>query len=267
MSEETIPAASVAETQMASADVAAHGQRASVRELIESLLVTVLLALFGTTFVVQAFKIPSQSMEPTLLVGDHLLVNKFLFGGRGHWYDAVLPYRDVRRGDVIVFKFPFQDHPHYVKRVVGMPGDRIKMVDQQVYRNGQKIDEPYAVHDTSAPYDPFLFNFPPANPDELFSNMQPEWANEISSHVTNGELVVPPGRYFAMGDNRDHSWDSRYWGFVDRDAIMGRPLVIYWSLATPEDSDENPSAATSLVDTLFRWPARLRLARMFHTVH
>jgi signal peptidase I len=237
-----------------------------VRELIESLLVTVLLALFGTTFVVQAFKIPSQSMEPTLLVGDHLLVNKFLFGGRGHWYDAVLPYRDVRRRDVIVFKFPFQDHPHYVKRVIGMPGDRIKMVDQQVYVNGQKLDEPYAVHDASAPYDPFLFNFPPANPDELLSNMQPEWSNEISSHVENGELVVPPGRYFAMGDNRDHSWDSRYWGFVDRDAIMGRPLVIYWSLATPEDSDQNP-VPTSLVDTLFRWPVRLRFGRMFHTVH
>src|SRR6516165_6338033 len=104
----------------------------SVLEYAESLLVTLLLALFGTTFVVQAFKIPSQSMEPTLLVGDHLLVNKFIFGGRGHWYDAVLPYRAVRRGDIIVFKFPYQDHPHYVKRVIGMPGDHIKMVDQTV---------------------------------------------------------------------------------------------------------------------------------------
>src|SRR6266566_1507473 len=133
-------------TEAARAEERAH---TSVREYIESLLVTVILALFGTTFVVQAFKIPSQSMEPTLLVGDYLLVNKFLFGGRGHWYDAVLPYRDVRRGDVIVFKFPFQDHPHYVKRVIGMPGDRIKMTDQQIYVNGQKIDEPYAVHDAS----------------------------------------------------------------------------------------------------------------------
>jgi signal peptidase I len=264
MNEEIVPAASITDSQRAEA--ATRG-KASVRELIESLLVTVLLALFGTTFVVQAFKIPSQSMEPTLLVGDHLLVNKFIFGGRGHWYDAVLPYRDVRRGDIIVFKFPFQDHPHYVKRVVGMPGDRIKMVDQKIYVNGQRAEEPFAYHDPSAPYDPFLFNFPPSSPDELFSNMQPEWANEIASHIVNGELVVPPGRYFAMGDNRDHSWDSRYWGFVDRDAIMGRPLLIYWSLADPEDSGDNGAAAPSLVDTLLRWPGRLRFNRMLRTVH
>src|SRR5246500_3448446 len=135
---------------------------ATLREYIESLLVTVILALFGTTFVVQAFKIPSQSMEPTLLVGDHLLVNKFIFGGRDSWYEKLLPYRSVRRGDIIVFKFPFQDHPHYVKRVIGVPGDRIRMAEQQVYVNGKRLEEPYAVHDASAPYDPFLFNFPPA---------------------------------------------------------------------------------------------------------
>jgi signal peptidase I len=266
MSEETVPAATVAETEMAPAGATARG-RASLREYAESLLVTVLLALFGTTFVVQAFKIPSQSMDPTLLVGDHLLVNKFIFGGRGQWYDAVLPYRDVRRGDVIVFKFPFQDHPHYVKRVVGMPGDRIKIVDQQVYVNGQQLDEPYAYHDSIAPYDPFLYNFPPAGPDELLSNMQPEWADEISSHVVGGELVVPPGRYFAMGDNRDHSWDSRYWGFVDRDAIMGRPLVIYWSLESLEDSGEDRSVLSAFLQGLISLPERLRWRRMLHTVH
>src|ERR1700730_2751793 len=137
---------------------------ATLREYIESLLVTVILALFGTTFVVQAFKIPSQSMEPTLLVGDHLLVNKFIFGGRGHWYDSVLPYREVRRGDIIVFKFPFQDHPHYVKRVIGVPGDRIKIVDQQVFLNGSRLNEPYVVRDSAAPYDPFGDNFPPRSP-------------------------------------------------------------------------------------------------------
>jgi len=266
MSEETVPAATVADSRMAETGAAARG-RTSLGELVESLLVTVLLALFGTTFIVQAFKIPSQSMEPTLLVGDHLLVNKFIFGGRGHWYDSLLPYRDVRRGDVIVFKFPFQDHPHYVKRVIGMPGDRIKMVDQKVYVNGQSIEEPYAYHDPAAPYDPFLFNFPPANPDELLSNMQPEWSREIAAHTSGDELVVPPDKYFAMGDNRDHSWDSRYWGFVDRDAIMGRPLLIYWSLATPEDAGQERSVVTSLVDSLLRWPGRLRWSRMLHTVH
>jgi signal peptidase I len=195
-------------------------------------------------------------------------VNKFIFGGRGHWYDAVLPYRDVRRGDVIVFKFPFQDHPHYVKRVIGMPGDRVKIVDQQVYVNGQRLDEPYAYHDPIAPYDPFLYNFPPSAPNELLSNMQPEWASEISSHVENGELVVPPGRYFAMGDNRDHSWDSRYWGFVDREAIMGRPLVIYWSLASLEDDSGEPrSVLSAIVNGLIHLPERLRWRRMLHTVH
>src|ERR1700746_1282725 len=128
------------EAREAAAAQRAESRPATVREYIESLLVTVILALFGTTFVVQAFKIPSQSMEPTLLVGDHLLVNKFIFGGRGHWYDKLLPYRSVRRSDIIVFKFPYQDHPHYVKRVIGLPGDRIKIMDQQVYLNGHQLD-------------------------------------------------------------------------------------------------------------------------------
>ena len=242
----------------------------SIREYIESLLVTVILALFGTTFVVQAFKIPSQSMEPTLLVGDHLLVNKFIFGGRDSWYEKVLPYRSVRRGDIIVFKFPFQDHPHYVKRVIGVPGDRIKIVDQQVYRNGQKLVEPYAVHDSATPYDAFLFNFPPAGHDDIISSMQPEWADQIFKYVQNGEIVVPPGNYFAMGDNRDHSWDSRYWGFVSREAIMGGPVVIYWSVQSSEEEYSERSfggGIVSILRTLIEIPTRTRWNRMLRTVH
>src|ERR1700680_4022832 len=145
---------------------------ATLREYIESLLVTVILALFGTTFVVQAFKIPSQSMEPTLLVGDHLLVNKFLFEGRGAWYERLLPYRPIRHGDIIVFKFPFDDHPHYVKRVIGLPGDHIRIVDQQVYVNGQRLAEPYVVHDPSG-RDSFGDNFPPANRNYLDAGLRP----------------------------------------------------------------------------------------------
>jgi len=122
---------------------------ASYVDFLESLLVTILLALFGTTFILQAFKIPSQSMEPTLLVGDHLLVNKFIFEGNGAWYERLLPYRSVRRGDIIVFKFPFDDHPHYVKRVIGLPGDRIRIINEQVYVNGLSLAEPYMVHDPS----------------------------------------------------------------------------------------------------------------------
>lgn len=242
----------------------------SIREYVESLLVTVILALFGTTFVVQAFKIPSQSMEPTLLVGDHLLVNKFIFGGRDAWYEKLLPYRSVRRGDIIVFKFPFQDHPHYVKRVIGVPGDRIKIVDQQVYRNGQKLVEPYAAHDSAAPYDAFLYNFPPAGRDDILSSMQPEWADQIFKYVQNGEIVVPPGNYFAMGDNRDHSWDSRYWGFVSREAIMGGPVVIYWSVQSSEEDYGERSLGggiISILRTLIEIPTRTRWNRMLRTVH
>ena len=254
-------------TEAAKADERAH---TSVREYIESLLVTVILALFGTTFVVQAFKIPSQSMEPTLLVGDHLLVNKFIFGGRDSWYEKFLPYRAVRRGDIIVFKFPFQDHPHYVKRVIGVPGDRIKIVDQQVYRNGERLIEPYAYHDAAAPYDPFLYNFPPAGHEELISSMQPEWADQIFKYIQNGQIVVPAGNYFAMGDNRDHSWDSRYWGFVNRDAIMGGPVVIYWSIQSSEEEYSDRSFGGGLVGilrTLIEIPTRTRWGRMLRTVH
>src|SRR5271169_2543596 len=142
----------------------AHGKpsHGSFVEYAESLLVTVLLALFGTTFIVQAFKIPSQSMEPTLLVGDHLLVNKFLFEGRGAWYEKFLPYRPVQRGDIVVFKFPFDDHPHYVKRVIGLPGDRVRIINQQLFINGQRLDEPYVVHDPAGE-DSFGDNFPPTS--------------------------------------------------------------------------------------------------------
>ena len=124
-------------------------RRSALAEFAELLLVTMLLALFGTTFVVQAFKIPSPSMEPTLLIGDHVFVNKFIFGGRGAWYEKFLPYRAVRRGDVIVFKFPFEDHPHYVKRVIGLPGDRVRVINGDVYVNGARLNEPYVVHDRS----------------------------------------------------------------------------------------------------------------------
>src|ERR1700719_19261 len=138
-----------------------RGDEATFSEYMESLLVTVILALFGTTFIVQAFKIPSASMEGTLLIGDHLLVNKFIFGGSGAWYEKVLPYRQLERGDIIVFKYPYGEHQHFVKRVIGLPGDRLKMVDQQMYVNGKPLNEPYVVHDPAAPYDNFNYSFPP----------------------------------------------------------------------------------------------------------
>src|SRR5467141_347871 len=137
-----------------------HENQTTISEYLESLLVTVILALFGTSFIVQAFKIPSASMEGTLLIGDHLLVNKFIFGGTGAWYEKILPYRQLERGDIIVFKYPYADHQHFVKRVIGLPGDRLKLVDQQMFINGKVRPEPYAVHDSSASYDPFNYSFP-----------------------------------------------------------------------------------------------------------
>jgi signal peptidase I len=238
-------------------------------EYAESLLVTVLLALFGTTFIVQAFKIPSQSMEPTLLVGDHLLVNKFIFEGRGAWYENLLPYRPIRRGDIIVFKFPFDDHPHYVKRVIGLPGDRVRIINQKVFINGERILESYVVHDPVSA-DPYGDNFPPFDRNFIESGVRPEWAARLMDYVDHRDIIVPPHRYFVMGDNRDRSWDSRYWGFVDRDAVMGRPVLIYWSVDATSDDYTNRGLSGTLRgvwDTLLHLPSRTRWKRMMHEVH
>jgi len=257
-------------TQVTGAKQGGH-PGATFPEYLESLLVTVLLALFGTTFLVQAFKIPSSSMERTLLVGDHLLVNKFIFGGTGAWYDRFLPYRPLQRGDIIVFKYPFADHQHFVKRVIGVPGDRVKVVDQEVYVNGKLLIEPYVVHDPSARYDPLNYSFPPPAAQYITSAVLPEWAHEMRSYISGSEIVVPPGKYFAMGDNRDQSLDSRFWGFVDRSAIMGRPLFIYWSIdATSADYSRETSFLKRLggiLDTIVHLPKRTRWSRMLRTVH
>jgi signal peptidase I len=249
---------------------AAHPPRETTfREYLESLLVTILIVLYGTTFIVQTFKIPSPSMERTLLVGDYLLVNKFIFEGRAAWYEHFLPYRAIRRGDIIVFKFPFDDHPHYVKRVIGLPGDRVRIVDAKVYVNGALLTEPYVIHDPGAA-DLFGNDFPPTGNTFYDGRLRPEWAADIQNHVVAGELVVPPDEYFAMGDNRDYSWDCRYWGFVRRDAIMGRPVIVYWSVeASSGDyaSDDFITSLRSMARTLLHLPSRARWSRMFRQVH
>jgi signal peptidase I len=151
-----------------------------------------------------------------------------------------------------------------------LPGDHLKIVDQQVYVNGKPLNEPYVVHDAASGYDPLNYTFPPVGNQMFLSLVQPEWAHEIRNYIQGDELVVPDGRYFAMGDNRDHSLDSRYWGFVDRDAIMGRPFLIYWSIdANSNDySDSNFSQRLiGVFDTLAHLPARTRWSRMLHTVH
>src|SRR5579872_4008823 len=216
-------------------------KKSSMRDTFESLVVTVILAVFGTTFVLQAFKIPTGSMEDTLLIGDHLLVNKFIFAPQGGMLAHILPYRGLRRRDVVVFKFtPSSDDQtepgeHFVKRVIGISGDHIRIFHRQVFVNGTLQDEPYVRHDPAyvdelRPGD----DFPP--PDaEYLSGATSAWHAEIASNIKNGELIVPAGKYFVMGDNREQSWDSRFWGFVSRSVVSGKPLLIYWSFETPHD--------------------------------
>src|SRR5271156_4038378 len=192
---------------------------------LQSLLGTVVIAVFVITFVVQAFQIPSPSMENTLLVGDYLLVNKLVYGGGGVG-DYLMPYRRVQRGDIVVFHYPVNPVQHFVKRVIGVPGDRVRLVNKQVFVNGAPLKEPYA-HFTRPANDLFRDSFPRL---DVTAGETPEWWIQLRKLVEDGQLIVPEGNYFVMGDNRDDSYDSRYWGFVPQANIIGRPLLIYWSV-------------------------------------
>jgi len=199
---------------------------------IQSLLATVVIAVFVITYIVQAFQIPSESMENTLLIGDYLLVDKLCYGGGGVG-DYLIPYRQVHRGDIIVFHYPVNPAQHFVKRVVGIPGDRIHLVKKRVFVNGQPLQEPYARYFKPEP-NPFRDDFPRL--DALDPGINADWWVQMPKLVEDGQLIVPEGHYFAMGDNRDDSSDSRYWGFVPRANIIGRPLLIYWSISDPDDA-------------------------------
>lgn len=237
----------------------------TLREYVDSLLVTVILALFGTTFVLQAFKIPSSSMEDTLLVGDHLLVNKFVFAGEA---GSLLPYREVQRGDIIVFKYPFYPYQHFVKRVVAVPGDRLRIVDRQVYLNGSPLEEPYKIHRRPVLPGGFQDNFPPLEGYLPYASQSEwaDWARELARQTMGEELVIPPGKYFVMGDNRDNSQDSRYWGFVDRHNIIGRPLLIYWSFNGSPHTNARGNSRPAAWDNLTHFFSRTRWGRLLHFV-
>jgi signal peptidase I len=192
-------------------------KKSVVREYFESLVIAVILALFIRTFVVQAFKIPTSSMEPNLLVGDHLLVNKFVFGPVLAGAErALLPMSDIARGNVIVFKYPEDPERDFIKRVIGLPGEQIEVRRKRVYIDGKLLNEPYAHY----------LEAPPPMPDEAQPGDPPPSGDPRESY---GPVTVPPKHYFVMGDNRDNSQDSRYWGFLTRDYVKGRALVIYWS--------------------------------------
>ena len=195
------------------------------RGAIAEWAITILLLLFGTTTLVQAFVIPTGSMEDTLLIGDHLLVDKLAYAPAGSISKYILPYENPKDGDIIVFRYPVDITQTFVKRVMGVPGDHIKMINQQVYRNGVKLNEPYVVHKNPYP-DSFRDNFPNSEPNLMLLDRAREM---LANNVVNGEVVVPPNSYFAMGDNRDNSLDSRYWGLVPRDNITGKPVIIFWS--------------------------------------
>jgi signal peptidase I len=231
------------------------------RNTIAEWTVTIILLLFGTTTLVQAFVIPTGSMEDTLLIGDHLLVDKLAYAPPGPLSQYVLPYQPIKRGDIIVFRYPIDVSQTYVKRVVGIPGDRIRVENKAVYRNGQRLREPYVYHKTDY-IDSYRDNFP-GEPNTRIADAAQEM---LEKHVVNGEVVVPPNNYFAMGDNRDISADSRYWGFVPRDNIIGKPLIVYWSYDAPTEQLATSSIsfdhALDLVQNFFvktRWRRTFRL--------
>jgi signal peptidase I len=193
---------------------------------------TVVSAVFVITFILQAFQIPSESMEKTLLVGDYLLVDKAHFGHSGVW-DWLMPYRPIQRRDIVVFRYPINPHQHFVKRVIAVPGDRVRLKDKHVYVNGVRQDDSYASFNAGWP-DPYRDNFPVAHYEGGGIPDTPKWYHEAGKLIENNQLIVPENSYFVMGDNRDNSLDSRFWGFVPRENIEGRPLVIYWSVDRPE---------------------------------
>lgn len=178
-----------------------------VREYAEAFATAIILALIIRAFIIQAFKIPSGSMEPTLLVGDHILVNKFIYGMHIPFTnDVIMPVRSTKRDDVIVFEYPKDESIDFIKRVIGLPGDKLQIINKQVYINGKALDEPYAYH---------------GDPEIIPGNESPR--------DNFGPIVVPQGEYFMMGDNRDFSNDSRFWGYVGKDLILGQAEIIYFS--------------------------------------
>jgi signal peptidase I len=229
-------------------------KKSIVREYFESIVIAVILALFIRTFVVQAFKIPTGSMEENLLIGDHLLVNKFVFGPTASRLErAALPVGTLARGDVVVFKYPVEPDRDFIKRVIGLPGETIEVKEKKVYINGKPFEEPY-VH----------FLAPPAAQSEL---------HEVTSFDVReryGPVTVPANQYFVMGDNRDNSQDSRYWGFLPRENVKGKALVIYWSYeAEREDYQDEGAGATlkGLVSVFAHFFTRTRWDRMLHQIH
>jgi signal peptidase I len=233
----------------------------STRDFVHEWSLNILILLFGTTTLVQAFIVPTGSMESTVLIGDHLLVDKLSYAPSDPITKHLLPYTEPKRGDVIVFRYPMDIRQNFVKRVIGVPGDHIHIVDKVVYVNGRALTEPYTQH-IDARVEAYRDNFP----SQPFGPVTDRAQEMLVGHVQNGELVVPPENYFAMGDNRENSLDSRYWGFVPRENIIGKPLVIFWSYDAPTEewAGDSGSHYLDLAKNFFtktRWNRTLKLVR------
>jgi len=253
---EQVTGAPDAQPQPSQDPVSAPGKKSQAlwTSSAQSLLMTIVIAVFVITFVVQAFQIPSESMERTLLVGDYLLVDKLHYGPPGIW-GLLMPYRPIRRGDIIVFRYPVRPSDHFVKRVIGLPGDRVHLERKRVYVNGKPLTEPY-VHVRRGSFEDYRDNFP-AEPG-LYNDVTASWFLQMRTLVHDGELVVPANSYFVLGDNRDNSLDSRYWGLVPRENVIGRPLLIYWSARAVGGADSAEAAPqdgklSSLRPVFERW--------------
>jgi len=216
--------------------------RRLVRTLLWGFVIIVVLVM---ALVLQAFEIPSSSMEDTLLIGDHIFVNRAQFAPATRWLHRCCPYGEIRRGDVVVFLSPEDQRLYVVRRIIGIPGDRLHLRDGVVYRNDVKQDEPYVRHKFSD-FNPYRDNFPAMPPSEMYGVRNQEWALSLPQYLEGDDLVVPPNSFFGMGDNRDVSYDSRFWGFVPRTNIIGRPMFIYWSFETPDNQYEMRSMGDRL---------------------
>lgn len=215
-------------------NVADEKPKETTVEFLSSLAAVLVTGLFIIVFVMQAFEIPSSSMEHTLEIGDHVFVNRIQFAPKSSWVGPLLPYREVRFRDIVVFLSPETPGLYVVKRIIGLPGDRIHLRNGVVYRNGVALDEPYIDHDQDRP-DSYRNDFPavPPPPDDI--NIWSNWAVDLPSHIEGDDIVVPSDHYFGMGDHRGVSLDSRYWGFIPKENVIGRPMFIYWSFKTPDD--------------------------------
>ncbi len=229
------------------------------------------VGLFVLTFVFQNMLIPSSSMASTLLVGDHVVVERETLAPAAKWAPFV-HYREVHRGDIVVFYKPTEDpkgeHIFLVKRVIGIPGDHIHLRNGIVYLNGVAQDEPQAAKPTPANYDPYVDDFPSVGPSAE-PGVTAEWSVLLSTYIQSGDVVVPPGHYFVMGDNRTNSMDSRYWGFVPRQNILGRPLFVYWSIVRPESGIEEvplEEQAESTLHEFVHFFDETRWNRTFHRI-